>query len=105
MHERRVHRWGRAQAPLKRGLPTTFTAAGYDAGTEINTEDFADLVPPCQSLIGVSSGEPGTGSSDPSLAEGGVIHRHAGIAGIADLVPSIHGWTNPVARITIERVR
>ena len=26
----------------------------YDAGTEMNTEDFADMVPPCQGLIGVS---------------------------------------------------
>jgi Putative cyclase/Spondin_N len=66
--------------------------AGYDAGTEINTEDFADIVPPCQGLIGVSSGEPGTGMSDPTLAEGGVIHQHDGIVGGADLLPEVHGW-------------
>ena len=42
---------------------------GYDAGTELNTEDFADIVPPCQGLIGVSSEDGGTGMSDPSLAE------------------------------------
>jgi hypothetical protein len=76
-------------------------SAGYDAGTELNT---GDIVPPCQGLVGVSSGEPGTGTSNPALAEGGVIHHHPGIAGGADLVPAIHGWTDPVAEITVERV-
>jgi hypothetical protein len=79
-------------------------SAGYDAGTERNTEDFADIVPPCQALVGVSSGEPGTGVSNPALAEGGVIHHHPGISGGADLVPAVHGWTDPVAQITVERV-
>jgi hypothetical protein len=81
------------------------TTNGYDAGTELNTEDYADIVPPCQSLIGDSAGEsdPGTGVSNPALAEGGVIHHHLGIQGVDDLSPSIHGWTDPVARIEIER--
>jgi hypothetical protein len=79
-------------------------SAGYDAGTELNTEDFADIVPPCQGLVGVSSGEPGTGTSNPALAEGGVIHHHPGIVGGADLLPAVHGWTDPVAEITVERV-
>ncbi len=65
-------------------------SAGYDAGTERNTEDFADIVPPCQGLVGVTSGEPRTDTSNPALAEGGVIHHHAGIVG-ADLVPAVHG--------------
>jgi hypothetical protein len=79
-------------------------SAGYDAGTERITEDFADIVPPCQGLVGVSSGEPGTGTSNPALAEGGVIHHHSGIVGGADLLPAVHGWTDPVAEITVERV-
>jgi hypothetical protein len=79
-------------------------SAGYDAGTELNTEDFADIVPPCQGLVGASSGEPGTGTSNPALAEGEVIHHHPGIAGGADLLPAVHGWTDPVAEITVERV-
>jgi hypothetical protein len=78
--------------------------AGYDAGTEVNTEDFADIVAHCQEFVGVTSGDPGTSTSNPALAEGGVIHHHPGIAGIADLVPAIHGWTDPVAEITVERV-
>lgn len=81
---------------------------GYDAGTEVNTEDLADIVPPCQGLIGVPSpvGAPGTGTSDPSLAEGGVVHHHDGIAGSADLTQVAHGWDTsaPVAEITVTRV-
>jgi hypothetical protein len=89
--------------PSQAGDSVTVETAGYDAGTELNTEDFADMVPPCQDLIGVSSGEPGTGASNPALAEGGVIAHHAGIMGGADLVPSVHGWdvNAPVARITV----
>jgi hypothetical protein len=87
----------------KPGDSVTVETAGYDAGTELNTEDFADIVPPCQALIGVTSSDPGTGTSNPALAEGGVIHHHAGILGGADLVPAVHGWdiTAPVARITV----
>jgi hypothetical protein len=89
--------------PSQVGDSVTVETLGYDAGSELNTEDFADIVPPCQGLIGVTSGEPGTGSSNPALAEGGVIHHHAGILGSADLVPAIHGWDTgaPVARITV----
>ena len=89
--------------PSQVGDSVTVETVGYDAGTELNTEDFADMVPPCQDLIGVSSGEPGTGASNPALAEGGVIAHHAGIMGGADLVPSVHGWdvNAPVARITV----
>jgi hypothetical protein len=77
---------------------------GYDSHTEVNTEDYADIVPPCQGLIGDSSGEPGTAVSDPALAEGGVIAHHEGIDGtIDDLDAAIHGWTDPVARIKVER--
>ena len=89
--------------PGKVGKSVTRETNGYDAGTEINTEDYADIVPPCQGLIGDSSGEPGTGVSDPSLAEGDVIRHHPGIQGGSDLEPGIHGWEDPVARITVER--
>jgi hypothetical protein len=88
--------------PSKVGDSVTVETMGYDAGTEANTEDFADLVPPCQDLIGVS-GEPGTGVSDPALAQNDVIRHHSGITGRRDLVPAIHGWdvNAPVARITV----
>jgi hypothetical protein len=89
--------------PANRGRTKAAVTNGYDAHTERNTEDFAHIVPPCQGLIGVSSGEPGTGVSDPALAEGGVIAHHDGIQGGSDLDPAVHGWTDPVARIEVER--
>ncbi len=94
----------RVRLPNGVGDSVTLLTNAYDAGTEVNTEEFADIVPPCQALVGVSSGEAGTGVSNPALAEGGVIHHHEGILGIADLVPAIHGWTDPVAEVVIERV-
>jgi hypothetical protein len=90
--------------PAEVGGTKTLVAAGYDAGTEINTEDFADIVPPCQSLVGVTGSDPGTGVSNPALLECGVIHHHPGIAGGVDLVPAIHGWDDPVVRVRITRV-
>ncbi len=89
--------------PKRVGDTATVTTASYDAGTEMNTEDFADIVPPCQGLVGVSSADPGTGTSDPLLAEGGVIHPHGGVNGGVDLV-ALHDWVDPVAVVTIERV-
>ncbi len=79
----------------------TIDADAYDAGTENNTEDFADIVPPCQGLIGVTSDDDGTGASNPALAEGGVVSAHAGVQGGTDLTTADHGWTDPVARITV----
>lgn len=93
-----------ARLPRDVGGSTMMYTASYDAGTEMNTEDFEDLVPPCPALTGVESDEDGTGMSNPDLAEGGVIHHHPGIAGTADLDPAIHGWTDPVAKIVIERI-
>ena len=94
-----------ARLPEQIGRSASMDLNAYDAGTEVNTEDFADMVPPCPVLTGVPSNVPGTGTSDPALAEGGVIRSHPGIAGIEDLVPSIHDWTDPVARITVTRTR
>ena len=83
----------------------TVYAAGYDIRTEMNTEDFADMVPPCQGAIGVSSGEDGTGASNLELAEDGVVIPHPGIMGGEDLFSDIHGWQNPAVKIQIERTR
>ena len=92
--------------PSKVGDKVTARTAAYDSGTELNTEDFADIVPPCQGLIGVKSGEPGTATSNPALLEGGVIAHHAGILGGSDLLPAVHGWdtSRPVAKVTVKRI-
>lgn len=88
---------------LSKKKMTVFSAA-YDARTETNTEDFIDMVPPCQGLIGVSSDDMGTGMTDPLLDEDGIIIPHVGIIGGDDLLPEVHGWGDPVARIVIERI-
>ncbi len=87
----------------KRKSLTVLTVA-YDARTEINTEDFADMVPPCQFLITPPLGEPGTGETDPTLAESGIIIPHPGIIGGDDLLPAVHGWSDPVTKVVIERI-
>lgn len=79
----------------------TFTTMSYDAGTEMNTESFADLVPPCPALTGVESMAEGSGQSNPELAENGVVMMHPGIQGNADLDAMTHGWSDPVAEVTI----
>jgi hypothetical protein len=84
---------------------TTVYTAAYDARSEVNSEDFADIVPPCQGLIGVSSDDTGSGMSNPMLAEDGVVIPHAGINGGIDLLPEVHNWSDPVTKIEIERVR
>jgi hypothetical protein len=50
--------------------------------------------------------------STPVLADGkgrvataGVISHHPGIQGGSDLVIGQHGWQNPVARITVQRLK
>lgn len=87
------------------GESVTEYTDGYDAGTEINTEDFADIVPPCPALTNVPSSDPGTGASNPALAQNGVIEHHLGIHGGVDLLPAVHGWNDPVAKIVVTRIQ
>lgn len=84
---------------------TTVYAEAYDARTEMNTEDFADMVPPCQDAIGVSSDDEGTGASNPEIGEDGVIIPHPGILGGEDLLENVHAWGNPVVKIDIVRMK
>jgi hypothetical protein len=93
--------------PAKVGRSVTASTVAYDTGTERDTENFADIMPPCQALIGVhsSTGAPGTAMSNPALAEGGVIALNAGIQGGHDLDPAVHGWTGPVGQVTVKRVK
>ena len=90
--------------PKQIGSMETVDANGYDAGTEINTESWADLVPPCAPLTGFDNGGMGTGMSHPDLFEGGTVQMHPGFMGDSDLDAEVHGWDGPVARITVERI-
>ncbi|NNG16568.1 MAG: hypothetical protein HKM89_08810 [Gemmatimonadales bacterium] len=80
--------------------PATYYTAAYDAGTEMNDEASGSIVPPCFG-IGPVSGPAGGGARTPTSD---VIAPHAGIQGGADLDPAQHGWSEPVARVTIQRV-
>jgi hypothetical protein len=87
--------------PKKVGDTGHWYAGAYDAGTEANTENLADIVPPC------SDGNTGTGMSNPNLATNGVIAPHAGIQGTGtgelNLDPGTHGWDGAVAKVVITR--
>jgi hypothetical protein len=89
--------------PGRGGVPTEIYANAYDAGTEMNTEVFGDLVPPCGPLTGAHDGTIGTGMSNTDLAEGDVIGIHTTVNGVGDLLP-VHDWVDPVAKITVTRI-
>jgi hypothetical protein len=89
--------------PTRIGHTVTDYGRAYDAGTELNTEAWADLVPPCAQLTGFGD-QGGTGAGNPELAENGKVRIHPGISGNADLVPSIHGWSGPVSMIEVTRI-
>jgi len=66
----------------------------YDAGSENNDES-------CASIPG-----PHCGGEAFSAGQGeGFVHIHAGIKGIADLDAAKYDWRNPVAKISITRVK
>lgn len=89
--------------------PVTFETVAYDAGSEVNTERYVDVVDPCQ-LLGPDPGPPAlpNGNNDALPEDGGIIRMHPGIAGIASaegLDPTLHNWDDPVARITVQRIK
>lgn len=81
----------------------SYVAAGYDAGTEANNQLFTHIVDPC-SVIGPLSVAPDGQNLRVPLRS--VIAHHLNIQpGVGDLVAGLHGWTNPVARITVQRMK
>lgn len=98
-----------ARLPKAPGRTVKLTVGDWDAGTEENTEDFADLTPTCQAAIGVKSrfGATGATETDWQLAENGVIHRHERVQETSDdgLVDAVHGWKhNKAAKVTVTEV-
>jgi len=77
--------WGRAEL--------TYMAPAYDAGSETNDE-----------LSSTVAGLGGEGYSPNDSGEG-FVHIHNGVHGIGDLVAATMDWRNPVAKITIQRVK
>lgn len=73
----------------------SFESPAYDAGSEPNDEL-------CASIPGPVCGGEGT---SPNAGGEGFVHIHAGIHGIGNLPAAARDWRNPVAEITIKRVR
>jgi hypothetical protein len=83
------------EAPVGNKTLTVFAPA-YDAGTEANDELCASIPgPPCF----------GEGFNASREGAEGFVHIHAGIQGVGDLDPAVRDWQNPVARITIRRIK
>lgn len=79
--------------PRKVGRRRRFRARAYDAGSEVNTESCEHIPgPPCDAhFIGTP--------------ENGVIGKHEGIKGGADIDPARYGWTGPVVVGTVRRIK
>jgi len=75
-------------------------ARAYDAGSERNDELCASIPGP----FFTECGGPG-GGGQPAGGEEGYVHIHAGIHGIGDLMASERDWNNPVAHVTVRRIR
>lgn len=78
-----------------------FYASAYDAGTEANDELSTSIVDPCGAIGPVPM--PPDGNNRTATSD--VITYHPGIQGGHSLDPALHGWQNPVARITVQRVK
>lgn len=75
----------------------TLYSPAYDAGTEANDESCLHIPGPPT----VCQGEGFNAARD----EGNFVHIHGGIHGIGDLKAAVYDWRNPVAQITIRRIR
>jgi hypothetical protein len=80
----------------KRGS-VTYYSPGYDAGSEANDESCANIPGPTCKGVGLSPGE--------NDGDEGYVHVHRGMHGIGSLAADVYDWRNPVARITISRVK
>ena len=75
----------------------TYFSPGYDAGTEPNDEMCTNIPGPTCGGVPFSPGE--------DENDEGYVHIHRGMHGIGDLDASVYDWRNPVAKITITRIR
>jgi len=85
--------------PFGRSLKSTYAPA-YDAGTEVNDELCASIPGPPY----VECGGPGGGGA-PEGGEEGFVRIHEGIHGEGDFFAATRDWRNPVAKVSIRRIR
>lgn len=76
----------------------TLYSPAYDAGTEANDELCTHIPGPPTVCAGEGFNASRTGAE-------GFVHIHRAIHGIGNLLAAVWDWRNPVARITIQRVK
>jgi hypothetical protein len=81
---------GTDKLQLPQGGTKTYFLRSYDAGSEENTELIAHI--------------PGQGNPFMGNPTNEKIKYHPGILGVGDLDPSVYGWDEPVAKLTITRI-
>jgi len=86
--------------PSAVGETASYTALGYDAGTELNDQWCINI--PGPQCDGIPDGE-GTNSVRDDRID--AVHISSGIHNTGDLTPEAYDWRNPVAIVTIKRVR
>jgi hypothetical protein len=75
-----------------------FYSPGYDAGSEANDEL-------CVNIPGPTCGGSGPSPGSDNPGDENYVHIHRGTHGIGDLGADRYDWRNPVARISVTRVR
>jgi hypothetical protein len=93
---------GLSAVPLSRSMvPATYYAPAYDAGTETNTQRWADLPDGCNALGPAPLAADGMNARVLTDAP---IQMHPGIEpGRGDLTEAF-AWSDPVVKITVQRV-
>ncbi|MDQ3625445.1 MAG: spondin domain-containing protein [Verrucomicrobiota bacterium] len=76
----------------------TFESVAYDSGTESNDER-------CASIPGPPNVCRGEGFNPSRAGAEGTVQMHGGIRGGGDLNAAERNWRNPVARVTVRRLR
>lgn len=80
----------------REGRTITIESPAYDAGTETNDE-LCDNIP--------GPGFICKGEGYNAASGEGYVYIHPGIQGNGDLVKAAHDWRNPVAVITVKRIK
>jgi len=85
--------------PKWEGESRTYYLRAFDAGSELNTENRADIVPApfCSTPAGTPGGN---GADQPEIDGFGIINRHPTLQGVGDL-PSSFDWRGPVLAVTV----
>ena len=78
----------------------SYVALAYDAGTEKNDQDCANIPGP-----GATPFCNGNGYLEDKTDAEGFVYISNGIHDLGDLVPELHDWNNAVAVITIKKIK